>query len=281
MGADRLPAGLGDPLPSSRAARSGRTVPHLADAAPSATFSAAEFPTDARQLGRLLFISPHLDDAVFACGRLLASAPEAIVATVFAASPAPGSALTEWDRASGFASGDEAVACRREEDRQALAALDAWPLWLDLPDSQYAPLPPLAAVVDCLRRLLFQCEPQTVFFPLGLFHSDHRLTREAVLTLLPACSGCHWFAYEDALYRCLPGQREAGMTAVVQTGLAPYPARFAETADAAGRKRRAVACYESQLRALATPGRPGHADLTAGEIYWRIGGAQAAGNAAS
>lgn len=248
---------------------------------PATATLVTDFPTDARRLGRLLFISPHLDDAVFACGRLLASAPEAIVATVFAAPPAPGSDLTEWDRASGFASGDEAIAYRREEDRRALAALDAWPLWLDLPDSQYAPPPPLADVVGCLRRLLVQCEPQTVFFPLGLFHADHRLTREAVLALLPACSGCHWFAYEDALYRCLPGQREAGMTAMVHTGLAPYPAVFAEAADAAGRKRHAVTCYESQLRALATPGRPGYGDLAAREGYWRIGRARAAEDAAA
>lgn len=237
---------------------------------PAAATPLTDFPTDARQFGRLLFISPHLDDAVFACGRLLASAPEAIVATVFTARPPPGSALTEWDRASGFASGDDAIACRREEDRRALAALDAWPLWLDLPDSQYAPPPPLAEVVGRLRRLLVQCEPQTVFFPLGLFHADHRLTCRAVLALLPACSGCHWFAYEDALYRRLPGQREAGMTAVVRSGLAPYPACFAEADDAAGRKRHAVACYESQLRALVTPGRPGHDDLATSESYWRI-----------
>lgn len=241
----------------------------------------AGFPADPRQLGRLLFISPHLDDAVFACGRLLASAPGAIVATVFAAPPAPGSALTEWDRASGFARADDAIACRREEDRRALVTLDAWPLWLDLPDSQYAPAPPLAEVVEHLRRLLVQCEPQAVFFPLGLFHADHHLTRDAVLTLLPACSGCHWFAYEDALYRRLPGEREAGMTSLVQAGLAPRAACFAEADGAAGRKRHAVACYESQLRALSTPGRPGHADLAADESYWWISGERARENAPS
>ena len=249
--------------------------------AAATAIAAADSPTDARQLGRLLFISPHLDDAVFACGRLIASAPEAIVATVFAAPQPPSSALTEWDRASGFMTSDDVVACRREEDRRALGELDAWPIWLDLPDSQYAPAPPLAEVVDRLRRLLVQCEPQTVFFPLGLFHADHRLTCRAVLSLLPACSGCHWFAYEDALYRRLPGQREAGMTAVVRSGLAPYPASFTEADNAAGRKHRAVACYRSQLRALATPGRPGHADLAASESYWRISGVRAAENAAA
>ena len=35
-------------------------------------------------------------------------------------------------------------------------------------------------------------------------------------------------------------------------------------------KRRAVACYRSQLRALSTPGRPGFADVFATEGYWRL-----------
>jgi hypothetical protein len=34
------------------------------------------------------------------------------------------------------------------------------------------------------------------------------------------------------------------------------------------RKRDAVACYRSQIRALAT--RDGHADALAGEAYWRV-----------
>ena len=38
--------------------------------------------------GRLLVISPHLDDAVFACGRLIASHPSCVVVTVFAGLPA-------------------------------------------------------------------------------------------------------------------------------------------------------------------------------------------------
>lgn len=232
----------------------------------------AAAPVDAAQLGRLLFLSPHLDDAAFACGRLLASAPDAVVATVFAARPPAGTGLTEWDRDAGFAAGDDVVVRRREEDRQALAELGAWPLWLELPDSQYAPSPPLADIARQLLALLVQCEPAAVFFPLGLFHADHRLARQAVLTLLPSCSGCAWFAYEDALYRCLPGERATALAALRQAGLAASPAFFAETAAAAECKRRAIARYASQLRALATPGRPGHADLAAAEAYWRVGG---------
>lgn len=230
------------------------------------------FPTfiDAAGMGRLLFISPHLDDAAFACGRLLASVSDAIVATLFAGVPAPYSALTEWDRAAGFKAGDDVVARRREEDRQALGQLGAWPLWLELQDRQYGPEPSLDQVVARLVRLLFQCEPDAVFFPLGLFHSDHQLTRQAASVLVRACSGCRWFAYEDALYRRLPAQREEALADLRRAGLGLSAARFVEAPDAASCKERAVACYASQLRALATPGRPGNIDLFADEAYWLV-----------
>lgn len=225
---------------------------------------------EASRMGRLLFISPHLDDAAFACGRLLASVSDAVVGTVFAGAPPPDAPLTEWDRASGFQAGDDVIATRREEDRQALAILGAWPLWLTLQDRQYGLPPELDEVVGQLHGMLMQCEPGAVFFPLGLFHSDHRLTREAAVALVHACSGCQWFAYEDALYRNLPGEREDGLAALEQSGMALRPARFAELPDAIARKRRAVDCYGTQLRALASPGRPGQADPTEVEAYWQV-----------
>lgn len=225
---------------------------------------------------RLLIVSPHLDDAVFACGRLLAAVPDSVVATVFAGAPPPGAALTEWDRAAGFAEGEDVVAARREEDRQALAALGAWPLWLDFRDRQYGEEPQLAAVVGELRYLLMQCLPDTVLFPLGLFHSDHRLAREAALVLLERCPSCRWLAYEDALYRCLPEERDQALARLAEAGLQPQPVRFAESAGAGDLKAQAVACYRSQLTALATPGRPGPADLAAAEGYWQLGRGDAA-----
>lgn len=226
---------------------------------------------DPATLGRTLFISPHLDDAVFACGCLLASLAEAVVATVFAGRPAPGAALTDWDRDAGFHAGQDVIARRREEDRQALHGLAAWPLWLDFRDSQYGGGATREEVAAALHSLLMQCGPQAVFIPLGLFHADHRLCHEAALTLLDSCTGCTWFAYADSFYRCIPGLADERLTALRRAGRPLQPVTFAAVADAAARKRRAVGCYASQLRALATPGRPGDADLAAPEGYWRIG----------
>ena len=227
------------------------------------------FPTfiEAASMGRLLFISPHLDDAAFACGRLVASVSDAIVATLSVGAPAPCSALIESDRAAG----DDVVARLQEEDRQVLSQLGAWPLWLEVQDRS------VDEVVEHLLRLLVQCEPDATFFPLGLSHADHQLTRQAASILVHASSGCRWFAYEDALYRRLPAQREEAIAELGRAGLALSPARFVEAPDAISRKERAIACYISQRRALATPDRPGIADLLADEAYWLVRPAKGAG----
>lgn len=219
--------------------------------------------------GRLLALSPHLDDAAFACGRLLASVPGATVATVFAGRPAPGAPLTDWDRAAGFADGDDVLALRREEDRQALEILGAHPRWLELRDSQYGG-PDLETVTAALEALFTELRPDAVLAPLGLFHSDHRLAHQGALAFLDDLPGCRWLLYEDALYRRIGGLRDRAIDGLCRQGLPPRPLRFEEGADADLRKHRAVACYRSQLRALATPGRPGVADLDQPEAYWEL-----------
>jgi hypothetical protein len=50
---------------------------------------------------KLAAISPHFDDVVLGCGKLLAASPGSTVFTVFSAIPKPGSRLTEWDRLCG------------------------------------------------------------------------------------------------------------------------------------------------------------------------------------
>jgi LmbE family N-acetylglucosaminyl deacetylase len=218
----------------------------------------------------VLVLSPHLDDAVFACGRLLASVPAATVATIFAGRPASSAPLTEWDRASGFRPGDDVIGARRDEDRLALGILGANPVWLEFRDRQYGPGVRPDEIARELDGVLARCAPGAVFFPLGLFHSDHHLTHEAALLLLGDYPQLHWFAYEDRLYRRQPGLCHAKIARLRRVGLLPRPARFRETTSAAARKCRAVRCYRSQLRALATPGRPGHQDVFGGERYWRL-----------
>lgn len=220
---------------------------------------------------RLAVVSPHCDDAVFGCSALIAAHPGAVVVTCFAGAPPAGAPLTEWDRAAGFRPGDDVMGRRREEDRAALAHTGARPAWLDFPDAQYGGSPALDTLAAALERALDAAAPDVVAIPLGLFHSDHVLAHEAALRVRARRGGWTWLAYADALYRRLPRLLAARLAALGRAGIDPVP--FApRAAGDADRKARAVRCYASQLRALATPGRPGIADTLAPETYVRLDG---------
>src|SRR5689334_10074107 len=89
----------------------------------------------------VVVISPHLDDAVFGCGQLLALHPGSVVSTALAGRPPSYATVTGWDAAAGFRPGDDVIAARRAEDRAALQILDARPVWLDFTDDQYGRSP--------------------------------------------------------------------------------------------------------------------------------------------
>jgi len=211
-------------------------------------------------------VSPHLDDAVLGCAGLLAEHREAAVVTVFAGMPPPGVPVPEWDAACGFASAPMAIATRREEDRAALAMLGARPLWLEFLDSQYAASPSVETVSAALRRSMPRTA--TTAFPLGLFHSDHRLASEAVLRLASASPDRTWLVYEEALYRRIPGLVEERVAALERTGFTLSRCRVLSASRSL--KEKAIGCYASQLRGLASPGRPGYRDALDPESYWRL-----------
>jgi LmbE family N-acetylglucosaminyl deacetylase len=220
-------------------------------------------------MGPLVVLSPHCDDAVFGCGELLADRPGSVVLTVFAGRPCAGRPLTGWDAAAGFGEGDDVVGARRAEDRQALALLSARPRWLPFADAQYGgPLAP-EAVTPALAAAVRACRPAAVAIPLGLFHDDHKTTHAAALRLLGARPGLEWLVYADAIYRRIAGAVDAQLAELRAAGLAPRPVALTARRHTA-LKRRAVACYGSQLRALASPGRPGWLDALAPESYWRV-----------
>jgi LmbE family N-acetylglucosaminyl deacetylase len=218
---------------------------------------------------RVLVVSPHLDDAVFACGDLLASYRPGVVVTVFAGAPRRYGRLTDWDQSCGFAQGDDVVAARRAEDRAALAILGARPIWLDFLDAQYGPSPSPGDIAAALAQTIEAEVPSAVFFPLGLFHSDHQLVHAACLDLMPRQPQVTWFVYEDALYRASTDQSHAKRADLGAAGYTLHDAGIAIRHDR-DLKQRAAAQYASQLRGLVTPGRPGVADLTAPERYWRV-----------
>lgn len=214
---------------------------------------------------RFVVVSPHLDDAVFACGDLMAVHPGTTVCTVFTAGPPPGTPLPRWDRDCGFGDGDDVMAARRAEDRRALALLDAEPVWLGFHDAQYGASPDLGAVVSALATVDAVRAADAVLFPLGLFHSDHVLVHTAVRSLAEVRGTLALVAYEDALYRRIDGLLAARLAELGAAGLAPRRATMG--APASLRKRTAVACYRSQLQGLRRV-RARVDDLHATEGFW-------------
>ncbi|MCA1725310.1 MAG: PIG-L family deacetylase [Thermomicrobia bacterium] len=217
----------------------------------------------------VMVVSPHLDDAVFGCGQLLAARPGSVVVTVFAGAPPTYETVTEWDALSGFRPGDDVMAARRDEDARALAHLDARPIWLGFCDSQYYHSPTVPEIARALEQAINQSNLRAVFIPLGLFHSDHHLAHTAALEVLRHHADHTWFAYEEAMYRKIPNIVAERIATLHKEGIEATPAGIS-AACGHDMKRRAIACYASQLRALVAPKKPGHEDALGTERYWSL-----------
>ncbi|RZT31367.1 PIG-L family deacetylase [Cupriavidus agavae] len=241
--------------------------------------------------GPLTVISPHLDDAVFSCGCLIAAATDPIVVTVLAGIPDARLDVPDWDRAAGFDSVLHAVMHRRREDANSLAALGARPEWLDFLDGQYGKTYTPDQLLGGLARSAALHRGGTVAVPMGLFHSDHILVAAACLRMHAMAQAMHathpvstmddsrgepaplpplqWIFYEDAIYRRLPGLVQRRLCAWLQQGLVATPVTFA-LARHQPAKARAVESYESQLPLFNAEQL---ADIAAPERYWALAAA--------
>lgn len=215
----------------------------------------------------LVVISPHLDDAVFSCGNLIAARHQTTVITVFAGIPEPDMPAPEWDRRAGFSSAAAAVTARRAEDQRALRRLDATPLWLEFFDSQYGIATSKEGLATHLHEVLTGFAGATIAAPLGLFHSDHWLVQQAALGLWHQTSSrWPWLFYEDALYRRLSGLLQERLAAWRDDGIRARPINLHQP-QLAATKADAVRAYGSQLALL---GHDKLADLDAPERYWQL-----------
>jgi LmbE family N-acetylglucosaminyl deacetylase len=218
---------------------------------------------------RLVVISPHLDDGVLGCGDLLAENPGGVMVTVFAGQPPRYPPLTSWDERGGFEEGADVVAVRREEDRRALTALGARPVWLPFPDPQYGSRPNTREVADALIAALDEIVPDAVAMPLGIFHDDHILAGDAAIDALGRRPSWAWLVYADAIYRRVPDLVDRRLQQIGGLGLTLRELAVAGVRSA-DLKRRAVACYESQVRALERSWDGGASDAFEPERYWQI-----------
>lgn len=149
-------------------------------------------------MSRLIVISPHLDDAMFSCGSLIAATAlvcPVLVVTVCAGIPGE-DVLTNLDRAAGFSSSAEAVRERRREDIAACALLGASTLHLPVLDGQY--IDEAEPHEKTIRRSVYRVTgfEGTFVAPIGVRHADH-------VSVADACRARADVLYEELPYRVL------------------------------------------------------------------------------
>lgn len=219
-----------------------------------------------------IYLSPHLDDAVWSCGGQIAQQTQAghrvLVLTVFAGDPPPELPQPESLRAFQLAGQPLTVAARRAEDWAALELLGAEARHLDMLDAIYRRNPRTgqslyphqdalfdllaqadAALVEEVTALLREFEPlsgATVVAPLAVgHHVDHQLTRRAAEQW--GAPGGRLLYYEDYPYAEYPWAIEAALFES-EVELVPELVSLSE-ADFA-RKCRASAVYATQMTAF-------------------------------
>jgi LmbE family N-acetylglucosaminyl deacetylase len=128
--------------------------------------------------GRVVAVSPHLDDAVLSVGAALARAArrsaDVTVLTVLAGDPEADDPPGEWDRDAGFASAGAAALGRREEDRRACELLGVRPVWLPYGDKQYG----LGGTQEEVAQAVLEhmAAADVVLLPgFPLLHEDHAM----------------------------------------------------------------------------------------------------------
>lgn len=215
-------------------------------------------------------VSPHLDDAVFSAGGVLALLSRAgrrvRVVTCFTASvadPCPFALSTQLDK--GLPADADYMALRRAEDAAAQRALGPLlpPAHLPLPEAPHRgygsapelftpPRPDDTAEAELTRLLVpHLAAADLVLAPLGIGdHVDHLLTARSVAAAAPPGRICWW--------RDVPYAARAPQSA----GVPPHPYGTAEVTVDIGAvladKTAAARCYTTQLGfQFGGPGRTG------------------------
>jgi LmbE family N-acetylglucosaminyl deacetylase len=215
-----------------------------------------------------LLLSPHLDDAVLDCWRLLAGAGELRVVNVFAGVPSAGR-LAPWDAITGAADSAERVRERIVEDERALALAGRRAEYLGFLDAQYRS-PGGAPSVRALDRALAAYVADgvaRVYAPAGIgAHPDHLLVRRYACLLagrgvpvslyaeLPYCVRHGWPPWVDGRepdrlrdVDAFWSEQLAGVAGLPELRAARVVRLTDREADA---KLAAMRCYATQLPAL-------------------------------
>jgi len=205
-----------------------------------------------------LALSPHLDDAVLSCWHRIDQAPGSKVVTLYSGTPAQ-TQPSDWDIATGFASPQEAMAARREENRRALSDTPSVPVDLGYLEHAYRQRP---AEIDRIVQSVLRVSGSDATFiaAAGIsnwfrhVHPDHIATRRVGQRLIelghevlfyaeipyifPRFSHDNWPAHlwQERI------KRKLGMDVAIE----PHELTLEQRQS----KRRALAAYASQLPLL-------------------------------
>ena len=232
-----------------------------------------------------LILSPHYDDAVLSLGGLMASSTtEITVATFFAGKPSvPTSTL--WDRRSGFANSDQAVAARAVENRNALTPLNVKVVNFEYPDHQYRDDESkkdysmlINQQTQDIEKLVADLETQyphrhievygpASFGPL-ITHPDHHILHEAMVRVArkPHDSSVEFFFYEDFPYVrefIKSGRNDLQTFLETKEQLQLHPVVVPFSRDRLDQKIATIKTYSSQIEVF---GSTDHIDLVQREI---------------
>lgn len=197
---------------------------------------------------KVLAVSPHLDDAAFSVGGVLArladAGHEVTVVTCFTATvPDPQGFALACQTSKGLGPEVDYMAVRREEDRRAVQLLSARHLHLNLPEAPHRGYDSAAALFAGIRphddldlSVLADLDADVLLAPQGLgSHVDHLQVVRAVAALNRATA---W--WRDAPY--VLRAPDAPPSPDLPDGLLPL--RLPVDAN---RRADACACYTTQL----------------------------------
>jgi LmbE family N-acetylglucosaminyl deacetylase len=232
---------------------------------------------DDRLKGRLVVVSPHLDDAVLSVGATIAHAVESgsqvEILTVFACAPDSQAPADEWDRKSGFATEGQAAQQRRREDASACAILGVTPHWFEFGAQPYDKRASMEEVVAAVTAVTAGAD--TVLMPgFPLAHADHAALTNSLLAHGLNCRNVGLYAEQP--YAFDRGATPAGpMEAMPAAGVGARTwQRASATRQHRDLKLRAVKQYVSQLPQLGLRQR-GLGYLRLRRMLWheaRLGG---------
>lgn len=210
--------------------------------------------------GRVVVLSPHLDDGVLSLGAAIAESAgraDVEVVTVMAGDPRSDAAPGPWDRAAGFASAGEAAGARRAEDLAACERIGARPLWLPFADEQYPVTAPPEEVWEVVRAHVEGAD--AVLIPgAPLQHQDHRWLHDLLRAReVPAERVGLYLEQPYAAFRLRRGPAGRRWVPPPEIAWVALPA----SRRSRRRKRSALRCYRSQLRLLTSrPALPSRID---------------------